>query len=267
MLLKKLRKIYRVLFPAQYSEKDMLENVLRLSKDVWQFEKKQDYYNVLLKDGILIRVRNHLHSDILVFQQIFNEGEYNLLPKMLQLNKDDSEYIIVDAGANVGYTTVFLNKKLNNSKFYLIEPEEENTQMILKNTEHIPKSRIKLYKSALAPEGGKLYTLKKDFRDGKDWSFTTDLDSSGHIKGISLNEIVDQNKLDYISFLKIDIEGSERFIFDEENDLSFLAITRILAIEIHEEYSSKSKIYQVLTDRGFFLFENGELSFGINKNL
>ncbi|UJH92530.1 FkbM family methyltransferase [Antarcticibacterium sp. 1MA-6-2] len=267
MSYKKIKKIYRILFPAKYSEKDVLENLLRTSKEVLEFEEMGSHYKVILSGDIELKVRNSLHSDIKVFHQIFNKRDYDLVLKMLLLNSTGSENVIIDAGANVGYTTLFLYNKLKNSKFFLIEPEDENFQMIVKNTSNIPSDKLKLYNCALGAEGGGTFILKRDFRDGKDWSFSTEPDSSGDIMGKSLNEIIRENKLKYISLLKIDIEGAERFIFSEKSDLSFLDITQVLAIEIHDEFQIRQVIYQKLKDHDFYLLENGDLTIGINRKL
>lgn len=266
MLFNKLRKIYRIFFPAVYSGKERLENILRSSIDIQKFKNIDDLYEVHLIDNIQLNLRDITHSDIWVFHQIFIKGEYNLILKMLLLNTIKGESIIIDAGANVGFTTVFLQRVLKASKFYLVEPDTANFEMIKKNTKHIPKDQVKLYKQALSAKGGEPFSLTRNFRDGKDWSLTTEPDPSGNVIGISLNDIVFENNLDYISLLKIDIEGAERFIFKEKNDLSFLEITQILAIEIHDEFQTRNKIHQILKDHNFFLFENGELTIGINKN-
>ena len=67
--------------------------------------------------------------------------------------------------------------------------------------------------------------------------------------------------------MKIDIEGAERFIFDNNNDLSFLKKTKIIAIEIHDEYNIREEIISILKENQFLLLESGELTIGINKSL
>ncbi len=110
------------------------------------------------------------------------------------------------------------------------------------------------------------FELENIFRDRKDWAFTTKEINNGTILGITINEIVKNNKLKNITFLKIDIEGAERFIFDKENNLSFLKITKIIAIEIHDEFNIRETIYSILKENNFILFEtSGELTIAINK--
>jgi predicted hydrocarbon binding protein len=109
--------------------------------------------------------------------------------------------------------------------------------------------------------------LENDFRDRKDWALTTKEDLNGEVEGITLREIILENKLTYITFLKIDVEGAERFIFRADADLSFLNITKLIAIEIHDEFNIRPTIYQILKEYGFCIFELGELTIGINTEM
>ena len=67
--------------------------------------------------------------------------------------------------------------------------------------------------------------------------------------------------------LKIDIEGAERFIFDDRASQDFLDKTRVLVIEIHDEFNIRSSIYKELRKRGFSIVEQGELTLGVNTKL
>jgi len=65
----------------------------------------------------------------------------------------------------------------------------------------------------------------------------------------------------------MDIEGSEKEVFTNPNsDVSFLAITKCIAIEIHDEFDCREAIYEILTKYGFLLFNSGELTIGVNTN-
>jgi FkbM family methyltransferase len=160
----------------------------------------------------------------------------------------------------------FFAHNLQNSKIYAIEPSSENASIFIENISFLENNQnIHLYQKALSHKAGMTYTIDRDFRDGKDWSIVTKSDISGDVLGISLDEIIKDNNLQYITLLKIDIEGAERFIFNGENNISFLHITQILAIEIHDEYEMRDSIYHLLRNNNFFLFESGELTIGINK--
>jgi hypothetical protein len=110
------------------------------------------------------------------------------------------------------------------------------------------------------------FSIDRTFRDGQDWSIATQEDVDGEITGISIQEIIIENRLTHISLLKIDIEGAERFIFKPGNDFSFLKITEIIAIEIHDEFDIRKSINEILISNDFIIFESGELTIGLNRN-
>lgn len=214
-------------------------------------------------------MRDENFSDFLVFDQIFNFLEFEVVLSLIKLNKaSNKNSIIIDAGANVGYTTIYFAHYLPFSKIYAIEPSNDNLNILKKNIFYVDKSvEIKLYQNALSEKKGMLYEISKDFRDGLDWSINTVLNEKGNVKGITISEIIEEHNLQYISLLKIDIEGAERFIFNVENDLSFLKMTEIVAIEIHDEYAVREIIYDILRENNYYLIESGELTIAINKKL
>lgn len=145
-----------------------------------------------------------------------------------------------------------------------MDTSEEN----IKNLEK--PDTVKAYHRALSENKDSNFIIERNFHDKRDWSMTTkevdDIDGKT-IKGITIAEIIEENKLDYISLLKVDIEGAERFIFKKENDLSFLKITEIIAIEIHDQFVNRKYINEILNDNNFLLMETGELTIGIKKSL
>jgi hypothetical protein len=118
-------------------------------------------------------------------------------------------------------------------------------------------------------KAARLY-FDRSFRDGQDWSITlTDVptgDLSAYVDAISLNDIVAQHGVTAIDLLKIDIEGGERYIFNESREgLEFLAITRVIAIEIHDEYQIEDRIKAILHDAGFVISHSGEYLIGVRE--
>ena len=268
MKFKKLRKVYRIYFPLKFTENEIFENHLKNINEIDSFEKENEFYKVFLKNGITLYLRNEYFSDYLVFDQIFNFKEYEVILGMIRLNSiSHQRHIIIDAGANVGYTSLFFNHHIRNAFIYAIEPSFDNAQLCFKyfalnNFSH----KLHFYQRALTYESGMSFDLERNFRDGKDWAITTKNVEEGEIKGITVREIIEEHKLEYISLLKIDIEGAERFIFNKDVDLSFLKITKIIAIEIHDEFNIRESICSILKDYDFYLFECGEITIGLNIN-
>lgn len=263
---KKIKQIIRVIFPKKVSSKQQFEYLLNQNDLIYSFEYKESKYYCTLKNGLKVVIRDYKSSDYQVLEQIFVQKEYEIILKIFDLNDDfNNEINIIDAGANVGFTSIFFSHFLKKYKIFAIEPSRENCEMIIKNTQNF--ENIKIYQNALSENSNTFFNLDRNFRDGKNWSIATEEALNGKVKGITINEIINENKLNYISLLKIDIEGAERFIFKKENDLEFLKITQIIAIEIHDEFNVRNSIIEILIKNNFFLLESGELTIGVNKSL
>jgi hypothetical protein len=100
-----------------------------------------------------------------------------------------------------------------------------------------------------------------------DWGFRVEeTDGDEGIKAYTINELIKNNSFDVIDILKIDIEGSEKELFlNDRSDLYFLNITKVIAIEIHDEFNCRNEIYDVLKKFEFNYFDVGQTTIGINK--
>ncbi len=267
---KKIKQIAKIILSKKLNEVQYFEKKLTTNDAIKSFKKIDDlHYEVELISDDKVVIRNQKHSDYSVFKQIFNDQEYGLILKTFELNDHfKGEKIIIDAGANVGYTTVYFSINLDNVRVFAVEPSEKNAEVFLKNKAYLKnKNSIILYQNALSDKENQFFETETNFRDGRDWSITTKEVQNGTLKGITIDEIIRNNNLNYISLLKIDIEGAERFIFTPENDLGFLDKTQIIAIEIHDEFNIRETIHTILKDHQFFIFESGELTIGINKSM
>jgi FkbM family methyltransferase len=268
MKFKKLRKIYRILFPLQLTERQIFKNKFLSNPLISNIEEDNDTYIITFSKNYKVVVRNHNHSDYEVFEQIFNFGEYDIVASILQTNSifSTSENVLIDAGANVGFTSVYFSNLNLFKQIFCVEPSQSNVDILKRNINFLPNTdHIKVYKNALSEKENKTFELENSFRDGKDWSTATTENVNGTIAGITINEIIQENNIKRIAVLKIDIEGAERFLFKKENNLEFLKITQIIALEIHDEYQVRDLIYSILRENNFFLLESGELTIGINK--
>ncbi len=266
MIKKQLKKIYRFFFVKEHTPDELFEIRLLQNKLLKEFKKEENFY-IATTLNLLIAIRKETHSDYLVFQQIFNFKEYKTVLSIFNNNFYKKEQcVVIDAGANVGYTSLYFLDQIPNVKIFGIEPSSENMAFYRKNISlNNYNNQVVFYENALADAENKSFILDNSFGDGKDWAIATLESQNGTIQGITIHEIIKNNLLQKISILKIDIEGAERFIFNNNSDLSFLEITEIIAIEIHDEYEVRSQIYKILKNFGFILIESGELTIGLNK--
>ena len=105
---------------------------------------------------------------------------------------------------------------------------------------------------------------------GKTVVESNDSQNSENIPSISINEIVQQYNLQKIDIIKLDIEGGEKIVF--ENDLEWISITSLIIVEIHDNIFSglSDKIKETLESHGFkhiFKGENNYFYKGINFSI
>lgn len=227
-----------------------------------------DFTNNLRKR---IKIRKRPSSDRDVFQQIYYWGEYRPVVNTYKDNFIHNKTFpmnIIDAGANIGLTSLFFLEHFMNSRIISIEPDIENFKVLDYNLNSVNYKNITKINAAIWSHNSKI-KIVKDFRDKLDWSFRVEeTENQDFINAYSINEIVTSKKLKYIDILKIDIEGSEKEIFTSlKANLAFLKITKCIAIEIHDEYNCREEIYNILKSYNFKYFNQGELTIGYNKAL
>lgn len=227
--------------------------------NAFEFIKLQGY-SVQLRKG---------SSDRDVFRQILIDEEYGVILQLAKLNNITMEKVI-DAGANIGLTTLYIANAFPQATVISIEPDPENFKLLDINTDLLKSKRILLNAGISGTDG--VLVPDKQFRDGLSWSKTfKPIEESGKIETIpcfSISTLMNLHHWSNIDFLKIDIEGSERFIFDNPiADITFLRKVKLIAIEIHDEFLIRDKINNLLHSNGFVLFQHGELTIGISSHL
>lgn len=120
---------------------------------------------------------------------------------------------------------------------YVIEPSQANFETLKRNLDlNNYSDRSKLFQRAVYSKMNVSFNISTDFRDMRDWGHTTVLDNSGEIESITIDQIIEDEKLEEITQFKIDIEDAERYLFDSKNNCEFLSMTICIAIEVHKEF-------------------------------
>lgn len=214
-----------------------------------------------LKD-VSLEIRTN-SSDLKVFYQVFVLKEYMNVVRNIQ-SKGLTQTAIVDAGANVGYTSVFFKAFFPDIKIICIEPGLANSVQIDRHIKLNDLKNVINLNAALYSRQAQL-VLSHDFRDGQDWSLCVREKETGTeedvIKALTMNSLIDTYSLEKIDLLKMDIEGSEVEIFVNDKGISqWLENIDMLAIEIHEEVAGANRIKEILEESRFVCTEHGELT-------
>lgn len=198
-----------------------------------------------------IFLRNYT-SDILTFHDVILNQQYDILygfePK-----------VIIDCGANIGLATVYFKNRFPDAKIISIEPEQTNFDLLLKNTREY--NDIYCLKCGLWNKPSNL--LINDSGSGN-WGFMVEEsvnDGLGLVSAVTINEIMKKFNIDCIDILKIDIEGSEKEVFESNFD-EWLPKTKLLFIELHDKKrkgASKS-FFKALVNYNFSMTNKGDMN-------
>jgi FkbM family methyltransferase len=165
-------------------------------------------------------------SDYDTFIQIFIDEEYNLDYKF-------KPSVIIDAGANCGYSVLYFKYLFPDVKIIAIEPETSNVNMIKKNIKHLKDIHIE--KAGLWSTNSYLKIVNET---ANNWSFRVDEveKSNSDLRGISVDYLLSKYEIETIDIFKIDIEGSELELFKKNSD-SWLKLVKFGFLELHERYA------------------------------
>jgi hypothetical protein len=108
-------------------------------------------------------------SDSKVFEQILIQEEYK--PVIELINKYNLPMqVMIDAGADVGFTTLYFKKHFSNLKIISLEPSLTVFERLKRNIQINSFNNIILNHKGFWPKSARLKT-DRTFRDGDDWVF------------------------------------------------------------------------------------------------
>lgn len=210
------------------------------------------------------------HSDLEVLQQVMLYQEYEFAVEWIRARGMQQNALrIIDAGANVGYTSLYFLSAFPQASLVAIEPDADNFKMLEKNLHCSPSpSATQAIRAALLSRSGVSVSIDRQAGDKKDWSFSVApaLTATG-VSSIAVGDLLVRTGWEQIDILKIDIEGSEADVFAEQADLSYLQRTRLVLVEIHDDKANRKLIHELLQRNGFAIEERSETTFAINKAL
>ncbi len=210
-----------------------------------------------------IQIRLRGSSDLAVFHQIFDFDEYACLQTLAQPN------VVMDLGANVGYSSVYFLNIFPQVRILAVEPDKDNIVQCRRNLEPYA-SRVQILHGAVWFKTTTLQLLKGTFRDGRDWATQVAAQSAQEITNAAvqswdMQSLIEMTGADNIDLLKIDIERAEIEVFGN-SDCSWLRKVRNICIELHGE-DCEHVFFEALKDYEYKLECAGELTICRNLRL
>jgi FkbM family methyltransferase len=186
-------------------------------------------------------------ADVAVVQGVFNDQTYQVEPHIewwpgLEAYTNVSSpnavqhSLIIDAGANIGGSAVYLASKYPDATVVALEPERNNYELLVENTARFANV-IPLNKAI----GGQPGTLpltdpghgSASFRVGRDVAQGQVL---AEVEVVTVAQIVAQHPDAQPFLLKVDIEGGEKELFD--GDLDAVSSFPVVVVELHDRIFS-----------------------------
>lgn len=182
----------------------------------------------LLGRPVLLRTNT---PDFRVARRCF-AGEYQGVIKQI---KSTVHRLIIDAGGYIGTAAIVLAEAYPDAQIVTLEPSSENFAILAHNVARY--SNIEALNMALAPRSERL--MLHDRSTGQ-WGYTIVDKAIGsgapapieEVNTITVADLLRRYGCHGIDILKLDIEGSEKALF--EGDIDWVRHTRAICVELHD---------------------------------
>jgi FkbM family methyltransferase len=225
-----------------------LRETLRLTRGQYEMKTRNAQFPVLCRSQ---------SSDLNVFSQIFVHREYRCLDDLTNVG------VVIDCGANVGYSSAYFLSRFPGSTVIAIEPDAENFDALEKNLAPYG-DRVRAVRSGVWSDTVGLVMNEATFRDGREWTRRVRPALPGEVadmEAVDLRSLIDTCDGKRISILKVDIEGAEYEVFASPGWRSWIDRVDRLVIEVHTEDAYRVTM-AALEEAGFETSWSDELIVG-----
>lgn len=232
--------------------------------------KKIIIFDRINKNFFSIKIRNKY--DTITLFEIFAEDFYNIKNLNIfnkinlvlsNMKKNNFTPLIIDCGANIGCSSIYFNKMIENSKIINIEPEEENFSLLEYNC------KTNIYENINSAISSKNINYSLENNDNDNRAFKVKENLNGDKKSITVNQILQNKESNFKPFLiKFDIEGFEKDVF--ASNLDWMNKFKIIIIEIHDwmlpEENCSENFIKAISNMNKDLIISGENLILVNNN-
>ena len=216
-----------------------------------------------------LKYLKHLPGHSLHFHKLFNyntffyggieylHGINEIFIEKIYLQALPENAFIIDCGAHIGLSVIYLKTICPSAKIIAFEPDEENYKLLQKNIESHHLKNITAKKEAVWIENTNLNFIQ-------DGSMASKIGTAVNphcttVKAVRLKEYL----IEKVDFLKLDIEGAEYEVLkDIQNELHFV---KNLFIEYHGSFYQNKELIEILnilniSDFKFYIKEAANVS-------
>lgn len=155
------------------------------------------------------------------------------LQEVYSLHHTRKELFIIDAGANIGLTTLYFKSKCSKAEIWAFEPNPFSYRLLQQNVEENQLESVKFFNAALSGNDGVVdFFIPEDKASLNGTMFRNDAEvNKMEVISYRLSTILDDRIVDV---LKLDIEGSEWEVMEDLYKCDRLRKIRSIMMEVHQ---------------------------------
>lgn len=223
-----------------------------LLKNHFNIEKE---IQVIAKAGSRIWLRTN-SMDFNIFNRMIlddDENEYNF--DVNKYIKDTNNITILDGGANIGLFSYLMLRRFPQARIIAVEPDKDNFRILCKNM--APYKNVVCINGAIWSHNACLRI--KGTQCGSVGFVVEEVPKGENkqecIAGFAIEDLMTKYGVSVFNIIKLDIEGSEYYLFDNGN-LSWVDGSDLIMMELHDHIVSgaSDKVYDVFMQKGYYSF-------------
>jgi FkbM family methyltransferase len=197
---------------------------------------------VVLGDGLVIHYRLN-RGDIQSIREVILDGCYTLPPQKTSAT-------LLDLGANIGLSTLWLARTYGYKTIVSVEPSSENAALVRKNFEE-NKLDARLVEAAVGPRDGTAF-----FADSDSSNMGAVSEQGKPVPMVSMPTLLEHFPERSVDLMKLDIEGGEGPLLTE-GDLGWLQQIQAIVCEFHPEAVDCAKLEGIVQSHGMTFYPHG----------
>jgi FkbM family methyltransferase len=176
--------------------------------------------------AVLIRPRSF--ADIYQVQEVMNNKQYEPTEDIGRVNN------AVDLGASFGDSTLWLLKRFQPETLIAVEMDPGNFRLLEQNlARNEYEGQVLTVNKAVYKEDGIVGVIINHLHKGHGM---VKEGNRNQTEAITLKTLLEECGMEDVDYLKMDIEGAEKFVCTEENEDLFMERIRYVHMEVHDEF-------------------------------
>jgi len=204
---------------------------------------------IALRDGTRLSYRRN-RGDIQTIREIWLCPTYE--PPFPARRLD----VVVDLGANIGFTSLYFARRLGAGTCVAVEPDAANASLLRRNLEQNGIAAIVLEAAVGRLDGTAMFTSAAESNLGR----LADAKGATPVRVVSMRTVLEHVGDRRIDLLKIDIEGGEGALFDA--DTTWLDRVDAIMMEFHPGVAEIAPIIERIQAHGLRHIPVNSVRFG-----